>query len=386
MGGVGAHFEDDFKTLRSFIEEPWLCPETQTVYCREVHFSRSDDHHPVHLVIFDFDETLTLATFMPKDQASYQDINWRPDPTNVQELVQYNFETPFPVINQKEGSTKVHSRCAKLRGLFENIAHGKDNEDGRILAILTKNEQGVLGVLNLLKLANLDQYFSAIWTIPSREDRPNGVCQVGKKWETFNPPTGRVNDHKVEVVYDICEQPQKWFPQMTTLKSDDPNADTTGWSKYEKTLHRLTRMRNKYESVVLVDDERANFKSDAENSDKCMLRYCKVARYDADYRDCGALNQLGGIGAHSDDDYRSIKDFVRNPWHYSQVTDQTVSDVELNKSDREGDDALGELTRQLHSDIDNEEFTSKGQKACNIAKIASPTANQKMDRLVDLVV
>lgn len=46
-----------------------------------------------------------------------------------------------------------------------------------------------------------------------------------------------------------------------------------------------------------------------------MLRYCKVARYDADlYYDMRMVKNMGGIGAHHDADYDTLKRFVEDPW------------------------------------------------------------------------
>ena len=49
-------------------------------------------------MIFDFDETLTLATFMPSDKR-FEDLDWQPwdleGEWSVEELLSYNFESPF---------------------------------------------------------------------------------------------------------------------------------------------------------------------------------------------------------------------------------------------------------------------------------------------------
>lgn len=50
------------------------------------------------LIIFDFDETITLATFMPSE-ARFEDLDWQPGELQsdwtVEELLSYNFESPF---------------------------------------------------------------------------------------------------------------------------------------------------------------------------------------------------------------------------------------------------------------------------------------------------
>lgn len=49
-----------------------------------------------------------------------------------------------------------------------------------------------------------------------------------------------------------------------------------------------------------------------------MLRYCKVPRYDAEYRDLGLQKNMGGIGAHDDADYETLLNFVNNPWLFRE--------------------------------------------------------------------
>eukprot|EP00435_Cladocopium_sp_Y103_P027150 s2554_g6.t1 len=89
--------------------------------------------------------------------------------------------------------------------------------------------------------------------------------------------------------------PVRWFPQM--LEGAHP---------------RLTNLQP--ESVILVDDERQNL----QHASKTALRYCKVARYDEVYRSCGPLNQLGGIGAHSLEDFEVLQRFAQTPWLFQE--------------------------------------------------------------------
>ena len=47
-----------------------------------------------------------------------------------------------------------------------------------------------------------------------------------------------------------------------------------------------------------------------------------MSRYDETYRDCGLLDQMGGLGAHSDHDYDELKNFLQQPWEYPYPTRQ----------------------------------------------------------------
>merc|ERR1712217_150940 len=65
---------------------------------------------------------------------------------------------------------------------------------------------------------------------------------------------------------------------------------------------------------MLVDDKRDNFQSTAYHK---LLRYCKVARYDAEYYDFGEIKNMGGIGAHDDLDYAALVEFTNAPWTFN---------------------------------------------------------------------
>mmetsp|Transcript_30541 Transcript_30541/g.54608 ORF Transcript_30541/g.54608 Transcript_30541/m.54608 type:complete len:675 (-) Transcript_30541:68-2092(-) len=313
MGGIGAHDDADYETLRRFVEDPWMCKETFQVRCQERDFENSFEHNPVQLVVFDFDETLTLATFMPTNPDCASEVGWKPswqDDTdwNEADLIQYNFETPWV-----EGS-----RVQKLRQLLDQIKLGPAGER-RSLAVLTRNQSGPKAVLNLLSMANLAEYFAAIWTVSPTDSGtvrsyaelaakagnsgPSGVYQQAGQWHCFNTPlssgSNDLHSHKADILQHVAQNPLEWFPQLSR-----PDA-----GEYD----HLKTMRA--ESVVLVDDERANFRSDSEGGAR-VLRYCKVARYDEVYRGAGLLNQMGGIGAHSDSDYQALKDFLQKPWEY----------------------------------------------------------------------
>merc|ERR1739848_485932 len=109
---------------------------------------------------------------------------------------------------------------------------------------------------------------------------PIAVYQDAGAWKCFTPPFDRAHDHKADVLHDVVEHPSDWFPQLANFSG---------------------MLEVRPEQIMLIDDERVNFQSTKTQAK--VLRYCKVARYDDTYRDCGFLNQLGGIGAHSDEDF-----------------------------------------------------------------------------------
>lgn len=287
MGGIGAHCVEDFRTLQMFVEAPSMYKETFKLHCVQRRFPDYGVRRPVEVVLFDFDETLTLATFMPS-LSFFSHVDWDPGELqgtdwSAEELVLYSFESPF-----LDGC-----RLALLKAMLQDIAKR------HILAVLSKNESGAAAVLNLLKLAGLAEYFSAIWTTPFRSLVPCGVYRASPgQWEVFEPPLMDVQDHQTEVLYDIVDHTDKWFPQIG-LKQD-----------------RFVRLQPlSPESVILIDDERENLQSPL---GKQALRYCKVARYDEVYRNCGPLNQLGGIGAHSEEDFETLKAFIAEPWAFQE--------------------------------------------------------------------
>ena len=73
----------------------------------------------------------------------------------------------------------------------------------------------------------------------------------------------------------MTKNPEAWFPQISSEAAF-------------KDLASLS-MAN----IVLVDDQRANFQSQYGAS---VLRYCKVARYDADLQLGRFFGGLGGMG------------------------------------------------------------------------------------------
>jgi FMN phosphatase YigB (HAD superfamily) len=311
MGGIGAHSDADYDMLKRFVEDPWMCKETLKVRCNERDYNGCERRTPVALVVFDFDETLTLATFMPTSPGSTTKIGWKPeagDEWSEADLREYNFESPWV-----EGS-----RLERLAAFIAELAKQ------RKLAVLTRNECGVVAVLNLLRMAGLAEYFSAIWTMSQAKGMENGAFQDKGQWTTFHAPIDKVNDHKADVIRHVAMHPEEWFPQ---LRGRDR-------SSFEDLLNLQP------ESVVLIDDERANFRSyDAPQGGgdpATVLRYCKVARYDDEYRDCGLLNQMGGLGAHNHEDYQLIKEFLDAPWDYpyERICDEAASILTQNTPTR----------------------------------------------------
>jgi len=291
MGGIGAHSETDYDALVRFVEDPWMCIDTMQVRCQQRDMDDDKKKLPVVLVAFDFDETLTMATFMPNDPECATRLGWTPNDSasndwNKADLVTYNFETPWVKGN----------RIAKMKAALEAIRQREDGGPKRTLVVLTRNDSGPIAVLNLLLLAGLAEHFAAIWSIPSRDDVSNGAYQDNGVWKLFDPPVDKVYDHKADVLHNVADNPGAWFPNLAKLNN--------------KGLSNCLA-----DQFVLVDDERSNFRSNSQEQAKVM-RYCKVARYDDTYRDCGLLNQSGGIGAHSDEDFSALKAFVEAPWEY----------------------------------------------------------------------
>lgn len=299
MGGIGAHREDDFSSLVAFVEEPWMYEEAYEIECFEQD-SKENQSELVSVVVFGFEETLTLGTFMPSEDAFSKRIGWSPSKDvdsewTDEDILAYNFESPFVL---GEG------RLAKLRKMLKRL-HG-DGQSRRMLVILTSHESGAIAILNLLKIAKLDVYFQAIWTFPPGGGIPagnaSGAFWHNDEWHTFVPPFDRVEKHKVNALNHFMADPGAWLPPMVDWYRERGEAIPT----------------LKPESVVLVDSERTNFQSDFCLSDEPMKmpRYCKVARYDKEYRDCGILTGMGGIGAHSNTDFTKLTDFVEHPSKY----------------------------------------------------------------------
>lgn len=288
MGGVGARNEEDFKIVVDFVQQPWRFKEANTLVCTERHFPGCDDtpSPPVKLVVFDFDETLSLYTFMPEDERCSREIrgDWSEEEKN--HFVKYNFVSPY----LEEGD-----RVEELRKLLKQLTVS-DEEDPRTLAVLTKNEFGAVALLNLLDMADLTENFSVIWTLGAEEGKPNGVYKDGSTWKTFDIPckTAESTAYKTEVLLNMIEKPEGWFPQLKT-----------------GALEHLVGLS--MSDIVLVDDERTSFNVTDKDEERRILRYCKVAHYDDEFLDQGLLVHMGGLGAKNLNDFRQLKMFCDNP-------------------------------------------------------------------------
>eukprot|EP00439_Symbiodinium_sp_Y106_P085655 s519_g29.t1 len=208
---------------------------------------------------------------------------------------------------------------------------GPDIAKRHILAVLSKNESGAAAVLNLLKLAGLAEYFSAIWTTPYRSLVPCGVYQASPgQWEVFEPPL--MDDR---------------FVRLQPLSP---------------------------ESVILIDDERENLQSPL---GKQALRYCKVARYDEVYRNCGPLNQLGGIGAHSEEDFETLKAFIAEPWAFQEPSFEK-------EQGEEGADSQLHCTSRTAWPRQNRRIEETPLEALAMLIVAEPDASRMSSRSEEL--
>mmetsp|Transcript_94566 Transcript_94566/g.276358 ORF Transcript_94566/g.276358 Transcript_94566/m.276358 type:complete len:639 (-) Transcript_94566:22-1938(-) len=326
MGGIGARRSEDYSTLVSFVQEPWKFKAEPHLICMERHFDGCEDFPLVSLVIFEFDETLSLCTFIPAEDPEFmKKIGYSGKSTEeIDHLVQYNFESPY-----LEGS-----RLAELRELLKDLSIAENGEP-RSLAVLTENEAGAVAVLNLLSMADLADYFCAIWAPMAEDGLPRCACKREAAWEEFTPPDAgmRDQDSKGDMLASIVARPSEWFPQAF---------DDTG--KVSAGADHLAPGKLRLENIVLIDDERTKFHTSSGDSLQ-VLRYCKVARYDDIYRDLGLMMQMGGIGARSEKDYRLLRFFVDRPWksrvaedpecprlhHPEDILEHSTPEVELPK-------------------------------------------------------
>jgi len=290
MGGIGARNTNDFTTLVNFVEKPWEYKAVLSVQCEERSFEGCEENQPVELVVFDFDETLSLSTFMPEEPSLSRCSKEIGYSVNRQQFVKYNFESPYVASNRVE----------KLREMLKTLRNPSDSssssQDERRLAVLTMNEAGAVVVLNLLMMADLASNFSCVWAIGAAPGKANGVYRSGNTWKTFELPFRNLprEHYKAKVLRRVVDSVHDWFPQLAQAGEQ--------WNL-------------RPEGIVLVDDERASFEH-PEEDEATILRYCKVARYDDEYRDQGLLVHMGGIGAKTENDYATLINFVRTPWMY----------------------------------------------------------------------
>jgi hypothetical protein len=211
---------------------------------------------PVRLIVFDLDETLTLATLLPRV----------PSEERFRRSANVSFESPW-----------YPNRLELLSQLLENLA--KD----RTLAVLTRNSAGLEPVLRLLQTAGLDQYFSAVWCAPLGPER--GAVRMNGEWIRFTPPSHV--DEKPDILRCIREAPDNWFPGVS------------------HGFHGLVNAE-----IVLVDDSAKNFES---TSGQQVARFCEVPRFEAQFHHMGNIT-LGGLGARSQADFKKFVRFIEAPW------------------------------------------------------------------------
>mmetsp|Transcript_66075 Transcript_66075/g.154682 ORF Transcript_66075/g.154682 Transcript_66075/m.154682 type:complete len:622 (+) Transcript_66075:24-1889(+) len=294
MGGIGAHNEEDYKTVVDFAKRPWAYKVDWRVHCIEKPFDGAALQPPVQLVIFDFDGALTLYTFMPEDPRCSTEVGYAPESVK-RRYVEYNFESPY-----LEGS-----RVQQLQNLLESLESDPETGERRVLAILTINEAGAIAVLNILMMADLAKHFSAVWTLSARVGQPGGVYRIGHAWRTFTLPVREADGrHKSSVLQSLLSCPSGWFPQISGGSGEE--------SIEEKLLSGLS-----LENIVWVDDARSPSLLLEDDEEYEALRHCRVASYDDEYRDQGLLWHMGGLGARSAEDYGTLLSFVRAPWHFA---------------------------------------------------------------------
>lgn len=253
------------------------------VLCVERPFPGASQRNPVKLVVFDFDETLTLSTFMLRPgQAINNEMRDR--------AALLNFETPWV----------AGCRIDKLATMFSDMVQSADGTT-RQLAVLTKNTRGPRAVLELLEAAGLARHLSAIWAMPQKEGRCTCAYVVNGKWvDDEISVDGTMN--KATIICDIADRPGHWLPQ---LAAQDRLKAARSWPR---------------EAVVLVDDQESNFcPSGPTSAGKIIRRFVQVERYDAMYHSFGLVEGMGGIGAKDDADYASLVRFVTSPWEFSET-------------------------------------------------------------------
>lgn len=298
MGGIGARTDKDYSTLVDFVRNPWEYTAVLKARCMERYFDGCEQEPPVKLVVFDFDETLTLHTWMPEDTRFASEIGFLGTDADKVHFTEYNFASPY-----LEGN-----RIQELGKVLHALTVGDSDEDikGRALAILTQNEAGAIEVLNLLMMAGLDTHFSAIWTTAGT---PSGVWRNDSgDWQPFPLPFSSAEQlSKVDILKKIVRTPKTFFPQLRHTAADELHASLAG-------LLEMTMA-----SIVLVDDEPANFQGEDGDEDS-VVRLCEVTRYEDDnFRDQGLITHMGGLGAKRADDYVELLNFVSKPWLYREA-------------------------------------------------------------------
>jgi len=309
MGGIGAKSTEDYVKLMDFVEAPWKFKAEPRAFCVEQRFVGCEHKPAVNLVVFGFDATLSLYTFLPADSKCAREIGFPiSESQEGADFVKLNFESPWV----------PGSRVERLQKMLSSLLVPSEGST-RTLAILTANEQGAVVVLNLLLTAGLADSFSAIWAPLADEGLPRGVCRHGEDWRIFNPPVDGMEDRssKGDLLGSIVERPHQWFPQAVD-----------GEPQQREALQHLAPGNLHVKNIVLIDDEMTNFHCRSGGGHQ-VLRFCKVACYDDEYYDdFGLLMNMGGIGARNEQDYNTVLRFIEQPWRY-RVEEDPDFDAEL---------------------------------------------------------
>jgi hypothetical protein len=227
---------------------------------------RSNSMEPVKLVVFDFDETLTLATFGPKPGSA---------PELLTTCVGLSFHSPW-----------VEGRLQELEKLLRSLSEGAA---ACKLAVLTRNSAGVRNVLQLLDGAGLSKYFTAVWCMPLWSE---SAYQEDGEWRFFTP-WAELSEEKPDILQHIACHTHHWLPHIG--------------SEFHLTL----------ENILLVDDDEKNFQSSETGTQ--VLRGCKIAVHEGRLLPGMDSTNLGGIGARLRDDFAALQRFVSEPWLHSKV-------------------------------------------------------------------
>lgn len=222
---------------------------------------RSSSGAPVKLVVFDFDQTLTVSTFGPPPESS---------PETLASCVQWSFASPW-----------VQGRLQKLEGTLRSLTEGIS---ACKLAVLTRNSAGVRSVLQLLDGAALSKYFSAVWCMPLSSD---SAFQQDGEWHFFKPEvakSAKLPKQKPDILQEIANRTEHWLPK----KGSD--------------------LQLSMDNILLVDDSVYNFQSSV--TGRQVMRGCKVAVHCGSLMDGMDSRTLGGLGARSCQDFVALERFV----------------------------------------------------------------------------
>lgn len=352
MGGLGAKTDNDYGMLLDFVKQPWEYKAVLKARCMEKTFEESEEMPPVKLVVFDFDETLTLHTWMPEDARYASQIGFRGNEAERRHYIEYNFASPYIDGDRVKELDKV---------LRELSAGDPDTETaGCVLAVLTSGQEGAIIVLNLLMMAGLDSHFSAIWTVGGS---PSGVFRTQSgEWRTFSPPLGATESQsqllrKPDILRSVVAEPQAFFPQLVEPPSGGHSALLAG-------LLDLAMY-----NIVLVDDEPANFQATNGEEDS-IVRFCEVTRYEDDnFRDQGLITHMGGLGAKRTEDYSELRSFILKPWLYREAQVPPL----FGQGGSSGEDEQVKLERRHTQDeLDMDKFHSPRQDLRHMGMFSTP--------------